>query len=174
MVVYFTPKLSKTGQITPSGGFGWRFCYSNTILSFSFLFISTKSLKNHSKSQKNHKIKNHSKSQKNHKMKNLIVLDSKWVDLHSEHIIWYALIYFLYSYEEKYRSKAAAKKYIKAYYIIRSLCRSTHLESNTIRFSILWFFCDLLWIYKTILGVIWMVLESSRGDIDHFIVWGVM
>ena len=39
------PKLSKTGQITPQavsdGG-----CYSNTILSFSFLFISTKSLKN--------------------------------------------------------------------------------------------------------------------------------
>ena len=74
------PKLSKTGQITPSGGFGWRFCYSNTILSFSFLFISTKSLKNHSKSQKNHK------------MKNLILLDSTWVDLHSEHIIWYSFV----------------------------------------------------------------------------------
>ena len=38
--------------------------------------------------------KNHSKSQKNHKMKNSIVLDSKWVDLHNEHIIWYALVYF--------------------------------------------------------------------------------
>ena len=56
-------------------------------------------------------LKNHSKSQKNHKMKNLIVLDSKWVDLHSEHIIWYALIYFLYSYEEKYRSQVTKKKY---------------------------------------------------------------
>ena len=32
-------------------------------------------------------LKNHSKSQKNHKIKNLIVLDSKWVDLHSEYII---------------------------------------------------------------------------------------
>ena len=39
--------------------------------------------------------KNYSKSQKNHKIKNSIVLDSKWVDLHSEHIIWYALIIFL-------------------------------------------------------------------------------
>ena len=40
-------------------------------------------------------LKNHSKSQKNHKMENPIVLDSKWVDLHSEYIIWYALVYFL-------------------------------------------------------------------------------
>ena len=74
VVVYFTlstlkpstlpPKLSKTGQITPLVGFGRRFCYSNMVLSLSFLFISTKSLKNHSKSQKNHK------------MKNLILLDS--------------------------------------------------------------------------------------------------
>ena len=39
-------------------------------------------------------LKNHSKSQKNHKIKNLIVLDSKWVDLHSEYIIWYDLVYF--------------------------------------------------------------------------------
>jgi len=39
-------------------------------------------------------LKNYSKSQKNHKIENPIVLDSKWVDLHSEHIIWYALIYF--------------------------------------------------------------------------------
>ena len=39
-------------------------------------------------------LKNHSKSQKNHKMENPIVLDSKRVDLHSEHIIWYALVYF--------------------------------------------------------------------------------
>ena len=54
-------------------------------------------------------LKNHSKSQKNHKIENLIVLDSKWVDLHSEYIIWYALVYF-YSYEKKYRSKATTKK----------------------------------------------------------------
>jgi hypothetical protein len=40
-----------------------------------FLFISSES------------SKNHSKSQKNHKMKNSILLDSTWVDLHSEHII---------------------------------------------------------------------------------------
>ena len=70
--------------------------------------------------------KNHSKSQKNHKMKNSIVLDSKWVDLHCEHIIWYALVHFFYSYEEKHRSKATAKRYTKAYHIICSLCRSTH------------------------------------------------
>ena len=56
-------------------------------------------------------LKNHSKSQKNHKMKNPIVLDSKWVELHSEDIIWYASIHFFYSYEENHRSKATAKKY---------------------------------------------------------------
>jgi len=39
-------------------------------------------------------LKNHSKLQENHKMENPIVLDSKWVELHSEHIIWYALVYF--------------------------------------------------------------------------------
>ena len=39
-------------------------------------------------------LKNYSKSQKNYKIKNPIVLDSKWVDLHSEYIIWYALVYF--------------------------------------------------------------------------------
>ena len=50
------------------------------VFSFSFIFILTESLKNHIKSQKNHKIKN------------LILLDSTWVDLHSEHIIWYTLV----------------------------------------------------------------------------------
>ena len=39
-------------------------------------------------------LKNNSKSQKNHKIENPIVLDSKWVDLHNEHIIWYALVHF--------------------------------------------------------------------------------
>jgi hypothetical protein len=39
-------------------------------------------------------LKNHNKSQKNYKMKNPIVLDSKWVDLHNEHIIRYALVHF--------------------------------------------------------------------------------
>jgi hypothetical protein len=66
--------------------FGRWICYSNIslatvpfVLSFP-LFISVESLKNHSKSQKNHKIEN------------IILLDSTWVDLHSEHIIWYALV----------------------------------------------------------------------------------
>jgi hypothetical protein len=80
-VVYFTPQtmkrsnlppeLCKTGQITPSSGFGRWFCYSNSgfatvtaILSFPFLFISSESLKNHNKSQINHK------------MENLVLLDS--------------------------------------------------------------------------------------------------
>ena len=48
--------------------------------------------------------------------------------------------------------KLQQKRYTKAYHIICSLCRSTHLESNTIWFSILWFFCDLLWFFKTDLG----------------------
>jgi hypothetical protein len=59
------PELCKTGQITLSSGFGRWFYYSNSgfatitaVLSFSFLFILSESLKNHSKSQKNHKIEN--------------------------------------------------------------------------------------------------------------------
>ena len=71
---YSTPWTFKTGQITPSSGFRGCFCF------FSFLFISAEFLKNHNKSQKNHKIK-HS-----------ILLDSWWVDLHSKYIIWYTLV----------------------------------------------------------------------------------
>jgi hypothetical protein len=65
------PELSKTGQITPrrfsDGGLlqSWRYCYNNSglatvpaVLSFPLLFILVESLKNHSKSQKNHKMKN--------------------------------------------------------------------------------------------------------------------
>jgi hypothetical protein len=33
----------------------------------------------------------------------------EWVDLHSEHIIWYALVHYFYSYEEKHRYKATIK-----------------------------------------------------------------
>ena len=49
---------------------------------------------------------------------------------------------------EKHISKATVKMYTKAYYIICSMCRSTLVESNKIGFSILWFFCDLLWFFK--------------------------
>jgi hypothetical protein len=59
------PELFKTVQITPWSGFGRRICYNNNdfatvtvVLTFLFLFISVESLKNHSKSQKNHKIEN--------------------------------------------------------------------------------------------------------------------
>jgi hypothetical protein len=38
-------------------------------------------------------LKNHSKSQKNHKMKNQIVLDLKLVVLRSEHTIWDTLVH---------------------------------------------------------------------------------
>ena len=40
------------------------------------------------------------------------------------------------------------KIYTKAYYIIYSLCGSTHVESNKIGFTIFGFFCDLLWFFK--------------------------
>jgi hypothetical protein len=41
-------------------------------------------------------LKNQSKSQKNHKVENPIVLDFKWENLHSEYIIWYALVYIFF------------------------------------------------------------------------------
>jgi hypothetical protein len=70
-----------------SGRFSTVVCYSNhvfatviAVLSLFYLFIFAEYLKNHSKSQKNHKIEN------------LILLYSTWVNLHSEHIIRYALV----------------------------------------------------------------------------------
>jgi hypothetical protein len=62
MKLYFLPpELSKTGQITPEAV-----------------------------------LKNHNKSQKNHKMKNQIVLDFKLVVLRSESIIWNVLVHILF------------------------------------------------------------------------------
>ena len=133
-------------------------------------------------------LKNYSKSQKNHKMENPIVLDSKWVDLHSEHIIWYILVFFFCCSFRSMLFFIVVKKWIKAYHIICSQCRSTHLESNTIEFSILWFFCDLLWFFETNLGgnltgfgkfrgwyrpfhrlgVLYSTLHSWEGDIYFF------
>ena len=57
--------------------------------------------------------KNHSKSQKNHKMKNSIVLDSKWVDLHSEYIIWYALVHFFTAMKKSIDLKLQQKNILK-------------------------------------------------------------
>jgi hypothetical protein len=69
-----------TGAVLKAVLLQWRrYATVQVVLSF-FLFISVKSLKNHNKSQKNHK------------MENPILLHSTWVDLHSEHIIWYALV----------------------------------------------------------------------------------
>jgi hypothetical protein len=59
-----------------------------------------------------------------------------------------------YSYElfqliiEKIDQNLQQKLYTKAYHIICSLCRSTHVESIQFGFSILWFFYDLLWFFK--------------------------
>jgi hypothetical protein len=39
-------------------------------------------------------LKNHSKSLKNCKMENQTVLDLEWVDVHTEHVIWYDLVHF--------------------------------------------------------------------------------
>jgi len=68
----------------PLKWFWWWFCYIDVVLSFSFLLISVESLKNYSKSQKNHK------------MENSILLDSAWVDLNSKNIIWYYLVQSFY------------------------------------------------------------------------------
>jgi hypothetical protein len=85
--VRFSSLNSKTGQITSLNFLNRAFYLPDpvisgfeAVLSFSFLFISVESLKNHSKSQNNHKIENP------------ILLNSTWVDLHTEHIIWYTLV----------------------------------------------------------------------------------
>jgi hypothetical protein len=65
-VDYFIPQaiksdfleLFKTGQINPQAILDDGFAIVTVVLSFSFLFISAESLKNYSKSQKNHKIEN--------------------------------------------------------------------------------------------------------------------
>jgi len=49
---------------------------------------------------------------------------------------------------EKRRSKATTTNYTKAYHIIYLLCSYAHVESNRIRFYILWFLCNLLWFFK--------------------------
>jgi hypothetical protein len=56
--VYFTPEHFKTGQITPGRFSDGGLAIVTIVLSFPFLLISTESLKNYSKSQKNHKIEN--------------------------------------------------------------------------------------------------------------------
>jgi hypothetical protein len=55
---FYTPKLFKTGQITPQVILNGGFATMMVVLSFSFLFIFAEFLKNHSKSKENHKIEN--------------------------------------------------------------------------------------------------------------------
>jgi hypothetical protein len=56
------PELCKTGQITPravlGGGFATVTSGATVTMVLSLSFFSSKSLKNHSKSLKNHKIEN--------------------------------------------------------------------------------------------------------------------
>jgi hypothetical protein len=49
-IIYSTPELFKTGQITRQAVLDGGFATITVVLSFSFLFISVESLKNHSKS----------------------------------------------------------------------------------------------------------------------------
>jgi len=74
-------------------------------------------------------------------------------------MVWFSI--FFYSYEKKHRFKATTK--MICFFIWSSLCSSIHLESNTIIFSILWFFYDLLWFFKTILGDNLISFEKFRG-----------
>ena len=92
--VYVTPSTIGPGLLNPPNcktGYSTPWTFQNrpnnpprrfwrVVLSFSFLFISAESLKNHNKSQKNSKIENQ------------ILLDSTWVDPHSKHIIWFSFI----------------------------------------------------------------------------------
>jgi hypothetical protein len=88
--------------------------------------------------------KNHNRSQKNHKMKNLIVLDSKWVDLYCDHIIWYALVLFFDSHEEKYKSKSiknvSKHSILYVHYVDLLIWSSTQLDFPFYNYSV--FCCD--------------------------------
>ena len=75
------PQLLKPFILPSWPGYEW---FSKAVLSFYFLFILVESLKNDSKSQKNHKIEN------------IIFLDSTWVDLHTKYIIWYTFVQSFY------------------------------------------------------------------------------
>jgi hypothetical protein len=101
-------------------------------------------------------------------MENPIVLNSKWVDLQSEHIICYALVYFFGCSFRSMIFFIAVKKCTKAYHIICSLCRSTDLESNTIEFFILWIFRDLQRFFKFALGGNLTRFEKIQGMIYTF------
>ena len=77
----WTFKTVRFTSLTSYKRFQRRFCI------FIIFFISAESLKIYSKSHKNHE------------METSILLDSTWVDLHNEHIIWYALLqFFCYSF----------------------------------------------------------------------------
>ena len=52
--------------------------------------------------------------------------------------------------------------YTKVYHIICSLRRSTYVEFNKIRFSILWFFGNLLWFFKDIVKIKIKEKEKNR------------
>ena len=54
--------------------------FPQVVFLLSFIFILVEFLKNHSKSYKNHKIEKP------------ILLDSIWLELSTEHIIWYTLV----------------------------------------------------------------------------------
>jgi hypothetical protein len=116
-------------------------------------------------------LKNHSKSQKNHKMEKQVVLGSKWVALHNEHnVVWFST--FFTAMKKSIDLKLQQKIYNK-HTTQCLLCRTTHSKSNTIGFFILRFFRDLLWFFKIDLGVIWPVLESLGGNTNRFIGWGL-
>jgi hypothetical protein len=92
-------------------------------------------------------LKNHNKSRKNRKMKNPIVFDLEWVVLHNKHCVVCLLYIFCCSF--KSMLFFIAVKNVLNHTTLCSLCRATHLEPSTTCFSILWFFCDLLWFFKT-------------------------
>jgi hypothetical protein len=106
-------------------------------------------------------------------MENPIVLDSKWVNLHSEYIIWYTLVYIFGCSFRSMFFFIAVKKTVLKHIILYVHCINLLIWSPTqLDFFILWFFYDLLWFFKIALGVIWPVFESLGGDIYHFIGWG--
>jgi hypothetical protein len=90
-------------------------------------------------------LKNHNKSQKNRKMENPIALYLEWVNLHSEHIIWYAVVHIFTPMKKSIDIKLQQKIYKKrsvlyVHYVDLPILSPKQLDFSFYDFSVI--YCD--------------------------------